>query len=559
MKVYLKKIDQKPLVLSEDSLKEFTTGLSENDTVYLQNLTDSEQTKKIEMTSFDESFNNDLNNFLQNKNCNILIIYQIKLNYYIINAIKVQEDEYNSLSFDNKWIDTNDNNDAKYLQLIKNPEVLKLGFITWLKHTNGKGHDKPLDQKTRDYYLRFIDKIKKDQNLNNVDIYSYFTKEKIDDEINQLKSNNWLESLGQRESQRYYNSLNTYNRFFDGLSIGDLDFNNINNDIDDGEDDLDEDDNDTDNFPNINSDALNPLNIILYGAPGTGKTYSTVDYALAIINHKSIKDIQNNADNDESRKEKMNEYHENEIQYDKDGNYLKGYIAFTTFHQSYTYEDFIEGLKPDIDNNQLKFKWQAGIFKKIADQASNDRSHNYVIIIDEINRANMSRVLGELITLLEADKRVDKDKDNSNALSVILPSGKKFSVPKNLYIIGTMNTADKSISNIDVALRRRFTFIEMPVKSKIINNQVFEDVLNAINHEIKEYYNENTDLLIGQAYFMGENKNLVDILNQSIIPLLYEYFDDNQDKVKKIIDVITKVPGANISLNENGYGRITVK
>lgn len=131
MKVYLKKINQKPLVLSEDELNKFTTGLSESDTVYLQNLTNSEQTK-IEITSFNESFNNYLDNFLQNKDCNILIIYQIKLNYYIINVIKVQEDEYNSLQFDNKWIDTNDNNDAKYLELIKNSEVLKLAFKEYL-------------------------------------------------------------------------------------------------------------------------------------------------------------------------------------------------------------------------------------------------------------------------------------------------------------------------------------------------------------------------------------------------------------------------------------------
>lgn len=285
------------------------------------------------------------------------------------------------------------------------------------------------------------------------------------------------------------------------------------------------------------------LNMILYGAPGTGKTYKTIDYAVAIIDGGDPNNME--SDDNGGRPHLMDRYREL---------CKNGQIAFTTFHQSYTYEDFIEGLKPDIGNNQLKFRWQAGIFKKIADQASNDKSHNYVIIIDEINRANMSRVLGELITLLEPDKR----EGNPNALSVILPSGKKFSVPNNLYVIGTMNTADKSISNIDVALRRRFNFIEMPVNLEIIPNiESRDDILDAINYKLNDML-KSTDLLIGQAYFMDKNKSLVDILNQSVIPLLYEYFDDNRDKVEEVIKTIEKF-GLSIDNDGNNYRRIKVK
>lgn len=165
----------------------------------------------------------------------------------------------------------------------------------------------------------------------------------------------------------------------------------------------------------------------------------------------------------------------------------------------------------------------------------------------------MSRVLGELITLLEKDKRTGEQ----NALSVILPSGENFSVPNNLYVIGTMNTADKSISNIDVALRRRFTFIEVPVSLDQLEDER-EKILKTINDDLKKEL-DTTDLLIGQAYFMDEKKDLADILNQSVIPLLYEYFDDNQDKVEEIIKDVENIGGSKIHHIKNEYGRISVK
>ena len=157
-----------------------------------------------------------------------------------------------------------------------------------------------------------------------------------------------------------------------------------------------------------------------------------------------------------------------------------------------------------------------------------DFSNNYVIIIDEINRANISKVFGELITLIEDDKRWGE----VNALSVTLPSGDKFAVPNNLYIIGTMNSADKSISLIDTALRRRFEFVEVTPNYELIDDSTLKKVLKTLNDNLVEQL-ESTDLLIGHAYFIGKTANdLPQIMNCSIIPLLYEYFYDNAKKVK---------------------------
>ena len=556
MKVYLKKIDQRPLVLSEDFLKEFTTGLNESDTVYLQNLTDSEQTKKIEMSSFNELFNKYLNNFLQNKDCNILIIYQIKLNYYIVNAIKVQENEYNSLQLDKTWIDTNDNNDAKYFELIKNPEVLKLALKEYF-NVVPQLHNitKYYSDRVKVSYPRALEKC--DVELS-IKIFSSFNKETTQKYIDYLRT---LINEGKNEIIKKINfhgtlsaALEVYNNFFNNwLSNGKLLLNNTTSNV----------------TNNNNNDASNkyPLNIILYGAPGTGKTYKTIDYAVAIADDLSLEDVLK-----EDRQSLMERYHEL---------YNEGRIAFTTFHQSYTYEDFVQGLRPVItlknskmqsidekdknqssqdfnetndqdDSGSLRFELRDGIFKEIADRASKDPDNNYVIIIDEINRANISRVLGELITLLEKDKR-------GPLWTVNLPSGDKFYVPSNLYVVGTMNTADKSISNIDVALRRRFQFIEEPVDIEKVQDGTLKSILKKFNNELIDSQT-STDLLIGQAYFMNKTVNdLPNILNQSVIPLLYEYFDDEDKKVKSIIEGLKTINHFNFEIDPNNpYGRIRV-
>lgn len=286
-----------------------------------------------------------------------------------------------------------------------------------------------------------------------------------------------------------------------------------------------------------------PMNFILYGAPGTGKTYATAEYAMAIIERRKVDLSQKTSD---ERAVLMQKYKE-AIQ--------QGRITFTTFHQSYGYEDFIQGLRPDTQNGGFNFVPVDGVFKRIADEAIQHGDKDYVIIIDEINRANISKVFGELITLIEEDKRWGE----INALSVTLPSGQIFAVPNNLFIVGTMNSADKSISLIDAALRRRFAFMEVVPNASIVENTVLKTVLERLNEELfKEL--ESTDLLVGHAYFMGkEEKDLCGIMNQSIIPLLYEYFYDNSNKVKNILE--KAIAGYNFKVTPAKVGRLrlTVK
>ena len=259
------------------------------------------------------------------------------------------------------------------------------------------------------------------------------------------------------------------------------------------------------------------LNTILYGAPGTGKTYSMPLYAVSILENQSLEETNRKYNN---RSELLNAYNE----------YLKeGRIVFTTFHQSYSYEDFIQGLRPDLKSSEIKFNKVDGVFKKISDAALKS-NNNYVIIIDEINRGNISKIFGELITLIEADKRWGENEQ----LSATLPSGDIITVPNNLYIIGTMNSADKSISLVDAALRRRFNFIEMSPDSNLVNIE-FRKFLDALNKYLISELGSK-DLLIGHSYFIGKDvKDFADIVNQNIVPLLYEYFFDDEKKVKKAI------------------------
>lgn len=370
-----------------------------------------------------------------------------------------------------------------------------------------------------------------------------------------------------------------------------------------------------------NKMASQPLNQILYGPPGTGKTYNTVLEAAKIIT--------------------WNE----EISYDEaltvfNAN-LNTQIEFITFHQNYSYEDFLQGLRPDTENGKdLSFEKKDGVFKRIADRALKnleaskdpasakkefdlvfheliqplnegeveeveikmkkssffitevgeksidfrksigDSEHtlsintlrkmydkgvndiilgglqpyynpilelliekgkstvtavprkNYVIIIDEINRANISRVFGELITLIEEDKR----SEGKIAMRVTLPSGDSFIVPSNLYIIGTMNTADKSIALLDVALRRRFEFkpmypvysgLEKPIHDALLLQKINEAILSRKNH----------DFTIGHAYFMGDNYSREKTINHKVIPLLLEYFMNDEKEVIAILQL----------------------
>ena len=265
-----------------------------------------------------------------------------------------------------------------------------------------------------------------------------------------------------------------------------------------------------------------PLNCILYGAPGTGKTYATAQFALAIVEDKELASVKI-----ESRSEIMARYN---------ALVKNGQIVFTTFHQNYGYEDFIQEIRPDTSSEEMKFKTVDGVFKAIVQNAMEEPEKDFVIVIDEINRANISKVFGELITLIEDDKRWGE----GNAISVTLPSGEVFAVPNNLYIVGTMNSADKSISLIDAALRRRFEFVEFVPELNLISNETLRNVLKILNESIESQLN-SSDLLIGHSYFIGKSENdLANIMNKSIIPLLYEYFFDDKKKVeaqlKKALD-----------------------
>lgn len=341
-------------------------------------------------------------------------------------------------------------------------------------------------------------------------------------------------------------------------------------------------------------------NIILYGPPGTGKTYSTKELSLKIKEVTYNDDVVKNQMFNECLKENS--------------------IVFTTFHQSVSYEEFIEGIKPVVDDGNITYKVQDGLFKKISYAAlsqqlgittigkinvqkeiinkifsldaidvkkyellknivieridnindhkklnklyaecimsekeddfvvanTDDQLKNFVLIIDEINRGNVSQIFGELITLIEEDKRYKE----TNEIKVVLPySGEVFVVPKNLWIIGTMNTADRSAEALDTALRRRFIFIEMFVNYNEIKDIKYGDndytlsvgeLLQIINDRI--YILKGKDFEIGHSYFMGLDRNqknsfdkVNNILIYNILPLLQEYFYNDFEKIVHIL------------------------
>ncbi|MCV3381163.1 AAA family ATPase [Campylobacter sp. IFREMER_LSEM_CL2127] len=440
-------------------------------------------------------------------------------------------------------------------------------------------------------------------------------------------------------------------------------------------------------LPNENQNL--PLNQILYGPPGTGKTYHTIDKALEIISKEEKIQIPSKDDRI-NRKKLFDEYVKN------------GQIVFTTFHQSYGYEEFVEGIKPEFDKKELKYKVKPGIFKKICNKAldkeikiatnediyidrnskvwkislganaslrsecfeknkicigwsdipknkderflnlgSNDKNSiisfveymqigdlvcvfntsttikgigvitsdveysedeeyqtyrevkwiskdneinildlnsdkilvqktvyelyrinpndllekikssnlndlkivedntkkNFIIIIDEINRGNVSKIFGELITLIEPSKRIGAEEE----LKVTLPYSKdEFGVPKNVYIIGTMNTADRSITSLDTALRRRFEFVEMMPKLNVLSDNCkgvnLQKLLEFINTRIE--YLLDREKTIGHAFFIGVDslEKLKNVFQNKIIPLLQEYFYNDYALIDAVLN-----------------------
>ena len=257
----------------------------------------------------------------------------------------------------------------------------------------------------------------------------------------------------------------------------------------------------------------NIKNIILYGPPGVGKTHK-YQRLISMIesgdDEKTIFDIITN--NKSSEVLELNQEAYKEIENQKR-------VEFITFHQSYSYEDFIEGFRPTKEGN---IKLKKGIFKTLAQKALDNKAQNYYIVIDEINRGNISKIFGELITLIEEDKR--------DVYAVTLPYSKeKFVIPSNLYIIATMNSTDKSIATIDIALRRRFTFLKMEPNSHLVFNEDAKRLMLYLNEYIEKTLGK--DFLLGHSYFMGEKLDLKFVKEYKIRPLLEEYFysDDNLD------------------------------
>lgn len=286
-------------------------------------------------------------------------------------------------------------------------------------------------------------------------------------------------------------------------------------------------------YGDINMNYINLLktrkNLILQGAPGTGKTYKTAELALALLGTDTTK----------AREALMDDYRKEIIEIDPvAGTITNGRIGFVTFHQSMDYEDFIEGIKPKTDKNgNISYKIENGIFKLMAQKAKEDPTNNYVLIIDEINRGNVSKIFGELITLLEADKRDSSENGQSvseegynNGLSVLLPYSKeKFTVPDNLYIIGTMNTTDRSVGSIDYAVRRRFVFVTLKSDKTILTLpeavKLFEVVENYLKSCVSDMDIE--DLMVGHSYFMAKDEDALRLRWQyEILPLLKEYHND---------------------------------
>lgn len=246
-------------------------------------------------------------------------------------------------------------------------------------------------------------------------------------------------------------------------------------------------------------------NIILKGSPGVGKTFMARRLAYSIIGKKA-----------------------------------KDQVLSVQFHQSYSYEDFIEGIRPNKDG---EFVLTPGVFKEFVDVAKNNRDKDYFVIIDEINRGNLSKILGELMKLIEYDKRDKED--------VILPYSKEsFTIPENIFIIGTMNTADRSLAMVDYALRRRFAFIQVnpafnnPKFSNwlIEKNNIKENDVNllcnkmiALNEAIDDDLGEGFE--IGHSYFVDNldsnnfTQSYKDIIDYEIIPLLEEYWFDDDTKI----------------------------
>lgn len=275
------------------------------------------------------------------------------------------------------------------------------------------------------------------------------------------------------------------------------------------------------------------INVIFYGPPGTGKTFKAINRALEIIHCDNAYCSQG-----QDRPQLVAEFK----QLQKEGR-----IEFVTFHQAYSYEEFVEGIRPKLNQSNIEYELHEGVFKRIARAARESQNGgNYVLIIDEINRGNISKIFGELITLIEEDKREGAESE----IRTTLPYSKKpFCVPANLYIIGTMNTADRSIALMDIALRRRFTFEEfMPQYAETgldacdVHGLNLGGLLRALNERIAILL--DPDHQVGHSFFIkikdvndasDQKRMLFTLWYRELVPLFQEYFYNDYEKLKQLL------------------------
>ena len=279
--------------------------------------------------------------------------------------------------------------------------------------------------------------------------------------------------------------------------------------------------------------------VILYGPPGTGKTYSARRFAVHwLLGHEGRADrdaVLADAARFAAEERRLSAAGAPPAEV--------GRLTFLTFHPSYSYEDFVEGFRPvDSGTAGLSLRLEDGIFKRVCRAAAKRPGDRFVVLIDEFNRANVAKVLGELITLLEKDKR---------GLTLVLPQSKEgFSIPPNVYLIGTMNTADRSVKVLDAALRRRFAFIErMPDTEPLgatINGVALGELLEALNKRVRA--RDGREKQFGHAFFLNGTRpittsdELARRLRHEVLPLLQEYCHDDYTALaaylgKDIVDV----------------------
>jgi 5-methylcytosine-specific restriction protein B len=282
-----------------------------------------------------------------------------------------------------------------------------------------------------------------------------------------------------------------------------------------------------------------PLNLISYGPPGTGKTYHAITRAVAICNNVSA----------ELQIKRIDNRKQVELDYQRLNK--EGRIEMITFHQSYDYTDFISGIRPSLnDKRGLSYELTKGPLYRIASRASAELKQSFgekrepnafVLIVDEINRGNVAKIFGELITLIDEDKRWSPSTSSGIGIPLLYEEkgAPTFCLPSNLYIIGTMNSSDRSVQKLDSALRRRFFFDAVDPSPDLIKTEksMLADFLAQLNVKLEEK-RPNSGCQVGHAWFMKkgqvitENADIVEILNEKVFPLLQEWFWDDDRTIR---------------------------